>query len=65
MDINEVRQKRYELEKQIILQLLTFTKETGVIVKDIDVNILDIRTFGNLNPASVYSSVEVELQIPK
>lgn len=66
MDISEVANKKYEAEekmRQALYKVVAdFTKETGMAVSGISVNVVDVTTFNN--SLSVVDKVRMDLVFP-
>jgi len=47
MDIKEIKKEKYELENTISNLIYEFNKKTNVVISAIDIEIIDVTSFGD------------------
>lgn len=62
MDINQIREKKVAVEKEIYDLIVKFSEETGLIVEDINHETLDISVCGESGRRQ-YTSVTLDVRL--
>ena len=61
MDIEEIKQKKAEFEKKLFEMVVEFVESTGANIKDIQVNMIPIRSVGG--KGYVFNGVDVTIEV--